>query len=344
MCKSFPKSDSKIIDPLLFLTNPVLLLSASIFLLIAITGCAKQASTLPSTFNTSPSNNVENNSTACSLLPDDNILKARVDSLPVDPQSDLLIQDANVNASLHADFGSDAAYGIPVNMADPTTPSRPVVFQIPSESDPGPYVEGSTIEQGSDHHLITISPTCKLYETFSTTLNADGSLSAYSGAIFDLTSDNLRPDTWTSADAAGLPMAPLLVRYDEVATGTINHALRFTTNRTQAAHVWPARHDAGLSYNALTPLLPMGAVIRLKGNVDISSFSPTNQVILAAMKQYGMILADNGSQLYFSGSSDPRWNDDDLSQLGKLTFNDFEVASRTARAAQMININSGQAR
>ncbi len=220
-----------------------------------------------------------------------------------------------------------------------------VSFKYASESNPGPYpipanapIEGGTQSSGDRHVIVVDSGTCKLYEMYSSYPQSNGSWKAGSGAVWSLKSDLLRPSTWTSADAAGLPILPGLVRYDEVASGVINHALRFTVSSTQSSFLWPARHSASSSTNPNLP--PMGLRLRLKANVNISSFSHTNQIILTALKHYGMIVADNGSSWYISGAPDNRWNNDDLHMLGTIPGSDFEAVDKSSLK---VNVNSGQA-
>ncbi|HVA88903.1 MAG TPA: hypothetical protein VNL71_03590, partial [Chloroflexota bacterium] len=199
-----------------------------------------------------------------------------------------------------------------------------VQFDYADESDKGPYPipANPLIENGSDGHLLLIdSGTCSLYELYAAQHTATG-WHAGSGAIWNLRSNALRPDRWTSADAAGLPIFPGLVRYDEVARGMIDHALRFTTQRTARSHIYPARHDAG---NAGAGLPPMGLRLRLKASVNISWAGPQTRVILQALKKYGMILADNGTSWYISGAPNSHWNDDELHHLNRITGADFEV-------------------
>ena len=223
-------------------------------------------------------------------------------------------------------------------------PSVPVNFTYASESNPGPYpipsnapIEGGSQSSGDRHVIVVDSGTCRLYEMYASYPQNNGSWKAGSGAVWSLNSDALRPNTWTSADAAGLPILPGLVRYDEIASGVINHALRFTVNSTQSAFLWPARHYA--SSNANPNLPPMGLRLRLKANVNISSFSRTNQIILTALKRYGMIVADNGSSWYISGAPDNRWNNDDLHLLGTIPGSDFEAVDESSL---QVNVNSGQ--
>lgn len=187
--------------------------------------------------------------------------------------------------------------------------------------------------------LVVDRDNCVLYELFSAYPNADGSWRAGSGAIFPLNSNALRPAGWTSADAAGLPILPGLARYDEITAGEINHALRFTASVTQRAYVWPARHYASSNTSPIVP--PMGIRVRLKASYDISGFSPTNRVILQALKRYGMILADNGSNWFISGVPDSRWNDTDLRALRNVLGSAFEVVDQSTL---MVSADSGQAR
>lgn len=238
-----------------------------------------------------------------------------------------LVATIGAGAHLHPDFGSYADYGIPYNVVAAGTARVHVSFDYADESDIGPYPIPlhPRIEAGSDRHLLMWdTAACRLYELFAAAKTASG-WHAGSGAIWDLRSNALRPDGWTSADAAGLPILPGLVRYDEVAAGVVRHAIRFTAPATRSAHIYPARHDAG---DGLAPTLPpMGTRLRLKTGFDTGGFSPRMRVILTAMQRYGIILADNGSPWFFSGASDPRWNDDELNQLKALVGADFEVVN-----------------
>jgi hypothetical protein len=251
----------------------------------------------------------------------------RVDGLAVASNSTTLVATIGAGAHLHPDFGSYAGYGIPYNVVGSVTKHVAVSFDYADESDAGPYPipTNPRIEAGSDRHLLMWdTAACKLYELFAAVKTTAG-WHAGSGAIWDLRSNALRPDGWTSADAAGLPILPGLVRYDEVAAGAIRHAIRFTAPSTRSAHIYPARHDAG--DGSAPSLPPMGTRLRLKASFDTSGFSPRMRVILTAMKRYGIILADNGSPWFFSGASDPRWNDDELNQLKGLVGSDFEVVN-----------------
>jgi hypothetical protein len=286
---------------------------------------------------------------ACPALPADNIWNTRVDTLPASPFSASYIGSIGNGTGMHPDFGTvwnGAPNGIPFVFVPAAQQRVAVSFTYADESNPGPYpvppnapIEGGPSSTGDRHVLVVDSGACQLYELYAAYPNADGSWSAGSGAVFPLTSDTLRPAGWTSADAAGLPILPGLVRYDEVAAGRIAHALRFTAAATQKAYVWPARHYA--SSNTSTALPPMGTRVRLKASVDISHFSPPNQVILQALKTYGMLLADNGSNWYVSGAPDPRWNDGDLAALHQIVGANLEVVDTSGL---MIDPNSGQAR
>ncbi len=269
-----------------------------------------------------------------------------ISSAPVDPNNSTITGDADyVGSHLHPDFSSVAGgdYGIPYVVVDSSTqPLVPItVNAYASESDvslvPFPAnapIEGSPADcsnnTGDQHILVLDRNTCMLYETF-TSVRCNGTYSADSETIWDLKNYEQRPWGWTSADAAGLPIFPGLVRYDEVASGAINHALRFTLQNTRNDNnggyfVQPASHAAGTSSSSTVVI---GMRIRLKASVDISSFSAANQVILTAMKKYGMILADNGGNFYFQGTPDTRWNDSDLSNLSSIPSSDFEVVQMT---------------
>lgn len=270
------------------------------------------------------------------VFPEDNPWNTRVDGLPVDPNSDAIIDSIGREDNLHPDFGANwdgGPFGIPYIVVRGNTPKVPVEFDYADESDPGPYpitadtpIEGGPDADGDRHMIMIDRDNWTLYELFYAHPPAGPGepWTAGSGAIFDLDSNELRPAGWTSADAAGLPIFPGLVRYDEVVEqGEINHAIRFTVSRSRRAYVPPATHYA--SSNTDPDLPPMGMRVRLKADFDISGFSPRNQVILRAMKQYGMILADNGSDWYFSGAPDARWDDEELGELKSLEGGSFEV-------------------
>jgi len=268
----------------------------------------------------------------CTILPATNVWNRRVDALPVRTDSATLMNRMGLSRYLHPDFGTYAGYGIPINNVTASTPRSPVTFTWPAESDAGPYpipaspkIEGAGAA-GDRHILMIDTAACELWELFAAQ-KVGGGWKAGSGAIFDLRSNALRPNGWTSADAAGLPIYPGLARYDEVAAGAIAHALRFTVPETRNAHIYPARHDASSLTGASYP--PMGLRLRLKANVDISGYGPQSRIILRALKRYGMILADNGSAYYVSGAPDPRWNDDDLHDLHGITGSMFEAVDTT---------------
>jgi hypothetical protein len=288
----------------------------------------------------------------CPVLPADNIWNTPVDHLPTHPLSDEYIDTIGRDVSFHPDFGSGiwppdngGPIGIPFVVVPAAQPLVSVNFYYPDESDPGPYpippnppIEGGPDSDGDRHILIVQEESCLLFELYDAYPREDGGWDAGSGAIFDLRANALRPDGWTSADAAGLPILPGLVRYDEVAAGEINHALRFTAPETQRAYVWPARHFASDLLDEAFP--PMGQRFRLRANYEISGFDPHVQVILRAMQRYGIILADNGSPWYISGAPDERWDNDILRQLDQLTGDDFEAVDVSGL---MLDPDSGQA-
>ena len=265
----------------------------------------------------------------CQVFPADNVWNERIDQRPVASNSATMITTIGRTRTFHMDFGSYAGYGIPWQTATNATPTATVTFDYGDESDPGPYPIPASplIEAGSDGHLLVVNTdTCLLYELFDAR-KAGGAWSAGSGAIFDLGSNGLRPAGWTSADAAGLPILPGLVRYEEVASGEIDHALRFTAPATRKAYLYPARHYASSSTS--TSLPPMGLRVRLKAGANLTGLSPAAKVIAVALQRYGMILADNGSPWYVSGMSNPAFDDDVLHELDRFTGNDLEVVDTT---------------
>ncbi len=271
----------------------------------------------------------------CPVFPATNPWNQRVDSLPVAANSKTIVNAIGATGHLHPDFGSGlwdgSPIGIPITVVGNTTPRSTVSFDYADESDTGPYpIPASVkIEGGSDAHAILVdADACRLYELYALTRTSSGGWHAGSGAIWSLTSNQLRPAGWTSADAAGLPILPGLARYDEVAAGRIDHALRFTVSRTRRAYVWPARHFA--SSLTSTSLPPMGLRLRLKAGFNISSFPPQARVVLAALKQYGMMVADNGSSWFISGAPDSRWSNDDLHALGRVPGSAFEVVDTSS--------------
>jgi hypothetical protein len=304
--------------------------------------CLGASSTLGAAATTSPAVG------SCPMFPADNVWNTDVSTLPVNPLSATWIASSGGPSRLiHPDWGpsgTSTPYGIPWQLVDASHQKVAVAFQYADESDPGPYPLGpdTPIEGGSSssdrHALVVDQSTCTLYETWSTYYDPNGS-HAGSGAVFDLRSDTLRPAGWTSADAAGLPILPGLVRWTEVQSGAIRHAIRFTVQQTDTAYIWPARHQAGAASS--TSLPPMGARFRLKGSVDLSHFSAPARVILTALQHYGLILADNGSNWYFQGDTDPGWPDSVISELKTIPAGDFEAVDESSL---MIDPNSGAAR
>jgi len=253
-----------------------------------------------------------------------------ISSAPVDSNSSTIIGNWVGSVNVHPDWGTDPTYGIPYVVVDGNQPLVNVnLGAYGNESDPGPMpvpanapVEGGSSSTGDRHVLVLDNGNCFLYELYNASPNSNGSWSADSTAVWDLLGDEQRPYTWTSADAAGLPIFPGLVRYDEVAAGKIQHAFRFTLPKTSAAFTPPASHSAATTGDSTAP--PMGMRLRLKSGYDISGFSTQMQVILTAMKKYGLILADNGSSLYVTGVSDSRWGSD-LESLKTVPASAFEV-------------------
>jgi len=270
----------------------------------------------------------------CALFPADNPWNQRVDTLPVASNSDAIIATIGAGTGLHPDFGSGkwdgGPIGIPYNVVTASTKKVPVKFSYGDESDPGPYPIPSkpAIEYGSDHHVLVVdSRACRLYELFAAKKKGS-KWTAGSGAIWSLSSNALRPAGWTSADAAGLQILPGLARWDEVAAGHIDHALRFTVQRSRRAYVYPATHYASSLTDPNLP--PMGLRLRLRGDFDTSTFPAQARVVLEALKRYGMVVADNGSSWYISGAPDAHWNNDDLHTLGRVKGSDFEVVDPAA--------------
>lgn len=267
------------------------------------------------------------------LLPDDNPWNQDISKEPVDPNSDNLIKSIGLNKPLHPDFGTTyqgAPNGIPYVIVSGKQKKVPVNFRYADESDPGPYpippdapIEGGPKGDGDRHIIVVDRDNWRLYETFSTYRDGDG-WKAGSGAIFDLKSNKLRPAGWTSADAAGLPILPGLVRYDEVVEQKkIEHALRFTIVKSRRGYVYPATHFASKHTDENLP--PMGMRVRLKADFDIKPFPAEVQVILRALQKYGMFVADNGGDWFISGAPDPRWNDANLRAIKKVKGSSFEV-------------------
>jgi hypothetical protein len=285
----------------------------------------------------------------CPVLPADNIWNTPVDTLPVLANSATMVSTIGASRGFHADFGAGmwdgGPIGIPFVTVPGTQPKYPASFLYDDESDPGPYavpltapIEGGPNATGDRHAIAVDSTNCILYELYRAFPGAS-SWTADSGAIFDLRSNALRPLTWTSADAAGLPIMPGLVTVDEVLSGEIRHAIRFTAPQTRREFVWPARHYASSLTGTQYPR--MGERFRLKASFDISPYPADVQVILRAMKKYGIILADNGSAWFISGKPDPRWNDDNLHAFSSLLGSNFEAVDATVLR---ISSDSGAAR
>lgn len=288
----------------------------------------------------------------CPVFPADNIWNTPVDSLPLHARSSQYVTRIGASANVHADFGSGvwppgstSPIGIPYVSVGAAQADVAVEFTSwPGESDPGPYpvpatapIEGGPAATGDRHVLVVDVVDCMLYELFYSFPNGNGTWRAANGARFNLRSNTLRTAGWTSADAAGLPIYAGLVRYDEVSAGVISHAIRFTAPNTQSAYVWPARHEASDITDLSYP--PMGQRFRLKASFNTSGFSWQTQVILEAMKTYGIILADNGSPWYISGAPDERWDNDVLHELDVLEGSDFEAVDVSSL---MVDPNSGQ--
>lgn len=276
----------------------------------------------------------------CPVFPANSPWNQRVDTLSVAKNSAELIASIGLNDPVHPGFGSGLydgePNGIPYTVVGSSTRKVPVTFQYASESDKGPYplprgvpIEGGYGSTGDRHVIVVDRDTCTDYELFAAHPHDRGQRwSAGSGAIFNLRSNRLRPAGWTSADAAGLPILPGLARYSEVAVGGIDHALRFTAPCTAPRYVYPARHEASTCHGANLP--PMGLRVRLKASVDISGLPYQARVVAEALKRYGMILADNGSPWFVSGAPDPRWNNDALHLLDRLTGRDFQVVDTSS--------------
>jgi hypothetical protein len=272
----------------------------------------------------------------CPVFPKSSPWNQRVDSLPVAGNSAQIVNSIGAETGLHADFGSGlwqgAPIGIPITVVGRRQPKSRVSFEYAGESDRGPYpiprtikIEGGRSSTGDRHALIVDRSSCRLYELYALYRKGRG-WRAGSGAIWSLRTNKLRPAGWTSADAAGLPILPGLTRYDEVKRGVIDHALRFTVQRTRRAYVFPARHFASDSNDPSLP--PMGLRLRLKASFDLSGFPRQARIVLVALKRYGMLVADNGSSWYITGAPDSRWSNDQLHTLGRVQGSDFEVVGR----------------
>lgn len=276
--------------------------------------------------------------------------------MPVDPRSKQYVATIGADKPLRPDFGSGLYEGVPIGIPFVVVPMKAPKVEIKfvafedeepatDESDAGPYpvprnapIEGGPDSKDDRHVIVVQEGSCTLFELYKAVPNADGSWSTVSSAKFDLEGHDLRKDTWTSADAAGLPIFPGLVRAEEIAAGEIKHALRFTVPRTRKAYVWPARHYASRSTDEALP--PLGQRFRLRADFDISKFSKTNQIILKALQTYGMILADNGSPWFLSGAPHADWNNDELRELRKVLGSDFEAVDVSS---MMVDADSGKA-
>ena len=288
--------------------------------------------------------------TSCPMFPANNVWNTDISSVPVHASSGAWITaSGGTGRLLHPDFGSsgdpNAPYGIPYIVVDSSHAKVNPTFQYASESDsvgypfgPDTPIEGGGSASGDRHALVVDRGSCRLYELYDARYQAGGS-TAGSGAVYDLRGNALRPAGWTSADAAGLPILPGLLRLDEVNSGAINHAIRFTVQRTAASFVWPARHQAGSGPAAVNP--PMGARFRMKAGIDVSNFSPQTRVVLTAFKHYGMIVADNGSNWFFQGEALNNWPDQLITELKRIPAGDFEAVDE---ASLMVDPNSAQAR
>jgi hypothetical protein len=268
---------------------------------------------------------------SCPIFPQSNALNRDISHAPVDPRSAGYIASIGLTGHLHPDFGTNPSYGIPYAVVGPQQHEMPITFTAYNgESGPGPYpipanaqIEGPPAgEEGDRHVLVLQRGSCKLFELYAARRSGVG-WEAGSGAVFNLRSNALRPEGWTSADAAGLPIFPLLVRYPEVHAGQIDHALRVTVERTQRGYIHPATHFA--SSNSDVNLPPMGLRLRLKAGYSLAGYHGESLVVLRALKRYGLIVADNGSSWYITGAPDPRWNDEDLEQIKRVPGSAFEA-------------------
>jgi hypothetical protein len=291
-------------------------LAVAVAISLASAGSSAQALRLP-------------NAKRCPVFPKTNPWNRRVDRLPVGGNSGAVIASIGLNTGLHADFGSGlwegSPIGIPFDVVTRKTPRSRVSFEYSDESDHVgyPIPKRVHIEGGSDHHALLLDKTtCRLYELGGLE-KQNGRWHAWAGATWRLRSNRLRPAGWTSADAAGLPIFPGLARYDEVRRGVIDHALRFTVQRTRRAYIYPARHYASSLTDPNLP--PMGLRVRLKASFDVRPFPRQARIVLNALKRYGMIVADNGANWYISGAPNPKWSNDQLHTLGQVKGSSFEV-------------------
>jgi hypothetical protein len=263
----------------------------------------------------------------CPLFPANNAWRTDISGYPVNSHSAAWVRSVGASTHLHPDFGSDPSYGIPYEVVPAAQTPVPIRFtDYADQSDPGPYPipPDARIEVGGDAHVLVASENCHLYELYAARRSGSGWV-AKSGAVFDLHSNRLRPAGWTSADAAGLPILPGLVRPDEIAAGEIDHALRFTVSTTQRGWIHPATHQAGSTNSVNVP--PMGARFRLKAGYPLARFSGAALIVLKCLKRYGMFVADNGSSWFISGATYAGWDDADLDQLKSVPGSAFEVVA-----------------
>jgi hypothetical protein len=263
----------------------------------------------------------------CPLFPADNAWRQDISHAKLSPHSAAWVRSVGRSLHLHPDFGADPAYGIPyttVGKKQQKVPIRFTAYGAQSNKGPYPIPRRARIEAGGDRHVLVASANCHLYELYGAKRSGRG-WQAQSGAVFNLRTDKLRPDGWTSADAAGLPILPGLVRPDEIKAGHIDHALRFTVARTQRGYIHPATHQAGSTSSSAVP--PMGARFRLRASFSLAHFHGAALVILKCLKKYGMFVADNGSNWYLSGASSSKWRDADLDQLKRVPGSAFQVVA-----------------
>ncbi len=267
----------------------------------------------------------------CQVFPANNPLNEEIANAPVNPNSSAYVASIGLSAHLHPDFGTNPSYGIPYTVVGAGQAKVPIKFtKYRSESDPGPYptpldapIEGGGKRGKGDKHVLVLQEgSCMLYELYKAAQKGAG-WTAASGAVFNLDSDALRPEGWTSADAAGLPILPLLVRYPEVSAGQIDHALRVTVPQTQRGYIHPATHFASSSSDPSLP--PMGLRLRLKASYSLAGFHGESLIVLEALKRFGLIVADNGSPWFITGAPNPGWNDEDLEQIKQVPGSEFEA-------------------
>jgi hypothetical protein len=310
-------------------------ITASFSLAAGLAATALLASALLASASSARSARVHRASAAleygCPILPPEDPLNQEIAAAPVNPNSAAYVASIGLSAHLHPDFGTEPSYGIPYTVVGPEQPKVPIKFnKYGSESNPGPYpvpanapIEGGGKNGHGDKHVLVVQEgSCMLYELYKAKRKGAGWV-AGAGAVFNLRSDALRPEGWTSADAAGLPIFPLLARYPEVASGQIDHALRVTVPETQDGYIHPATHFASASSDPSLP--PMGLRLRLKASYSLAGFSGESLVILEALKRYGLIVADNGSPWFITGAPNPGWNDENLEQIKRVPGSEFEA-------------------